>query len=66
MALTPFSVQKYSPLGNPFVPQAAVTQATTSTVDWLALSLTPGPGSTKARQLEMTYGKISRQKFDLC
>ncbi len=51
MTLTPFSVQKYSPLGDPFVPEAALTPATTSTLDWLALSLTPGLGPTKARKL---------------
>jgi DNA processing protein len=56
VTLTPFSVQKYSPLGDPFVPEAALTPATTSTLNWLALSLTPGLGPTKARKLVEHFG----------
>ena len=56
MTLTLFSVEKYSPLGDLLVPEAAVTQATTSTLDWLALSLTPGLGPTRARKLVEHFG----------
>jgi DNA processing protein len=56
VTLTPFSVQKYSPAETPFVPEAAVTQATTSTLGWLALSRTPGLGPTKTRKLVERLG----------
>jgi len=38
------------------VPEAVVTPATTSTLDWLALSLTPGLGPTRARKLVEHFG----------
>jgi len=38
------------------VPEAALTPASTSTLDWLALSLTPGLGPTRARKLVEHFG----------
>jgi len=38
------------------VPEAAVSPATTHTLEWLALSLTPGLGPTKARKLVEHFG----------
>ena len=38
------------------MPEAALTQATTSTLDWLAPSLTPGLEPTKARTLVEHFG----------
>ena len=49
-------MQKYSPLRDPFVPEAAHIPATTSTLKWLALSLTPGLGPTGARKLVEHFG----------
>ncbi|HKF02568.1 MAG TPA: DNA-processing protein DprA [Candidatus Sulfotelmatobacter sp.] len=56
MTLTRFSAEKYSPLGGLLVPEAALTPASTSTLDWLALSLTPGLGPTRARKLVEHFG----------
>jgi DNA processing protein len=38
------------------VSETAVSPATTHTVEWLALSLTPGLGPTKARKLAEHFG----------
>ena len=38
------------------MPEAALTPASTSTLDWLALSLTPGLGPTRARKLVEHFG----------
>ena len=38
------------------MPEAAVSPATTHTLEWLALSLTPGLGPTKARKLVEHFG----------
>ena len=56
MTLTRFSAEKYSPLAGLLVPEAALTPASTSTLDWLALSLTPGLGPTRARKLVEHFG----------
>jgi len=56
VTLTRFSAEKYSPLGGLLVPEAALTPASTSTLDWLALSLTPGLGPTRARKLVEHFG----------
>ena len=56
MTLTAFSIEKYSPLGDLFVPETTLTSTTISTLDWLALSLTSGLGPTKARKLVEHFG----------
>jgi len=56
VTLTRFSAEKYSPLGGLLVPEAALAPASTSTLDWLALSLTPGLGPTRARKLVEHFG----------
>jgi len=56
VTLTRFSAEKYSPLGGLLVPEAALTPASTSTLDWLPLSLTPGLGPTRARKLVEHFG----------
>ena len=38
------------------MPEAVVTLAPTNTLDWLALSMTPGLGPTRARQLVEQFG----------
>lgn len=50
MTLTRFLAGSYSPLGVT-VSSAAVIPATTHLLEWLAISLTPGLGPTKARKL---------------
>src|SRR5207253_7674321 len=54
--LTAFSGETHSPLGDLFVSETAVSPATTHTLEWLALSLTPGLGPTRARKLAEHFG----------
>jgi len=57
MTLTPFSPENYSPLGV-LVPEAAVSATATPTLEWIALSLTPGLGPTKSRKLVEHFGSV--------
>src|SRR6202158_3232964 len=56
MTLTPLSGANYSRLGVPFLSNAAVFPAATHLLEWLAISLTPGLGPTKARKLVEHFG----------
>lgn len=48
--------EKYSPRGDLFVSEMAVSPATTHTSEWLALALTPGLGPTRARKRVERFG----------
>jgi len=55
MTLTPPFAGNYSPLGVPFVHRRGIP-ATTHLLEWLAISLTPGLGPTRARKLIEHFG----------
>ena len=55
MTLTRLCATKYSPLGV-LLSNAAVSPAATHLLEWLAISLTPGLGPTKARKLVEHFG----------
>ncbi|HEX3819096.1 MAG TPA: hypothetical protein VHW45_02130, partial [Candidatus Sulfotelmatobacter sp.] len=47
-------------LQSPAVPNAAISPAATSLLEWLALLLTPGLGPTKSRKLVGHFGSAER------
>jgi DNA processing protein len=56
MTLTRLRAGDYSPLGVHFLSNAAVSAPATHLLEWLAISLTPGLGPTKARKLIEHFG----------
>jgi DNA processing protein len=58
VTLTPSFTGYYIPLGAYILSQTAASTVSTRTLQWLALSLTPGLGPTKARKLVEHFGSL--------
>jgi DNA processing protein len=58
VTLTPSFTGYYIPLGAYILSQTAASPVSTRTLQWLALSLTPGLGPTKARKLVEHFGSL--------